>query len=309
MVGPRKHLSILGLAPSRARGQNFLKDPNIAGKIADWVVNLAQIEPAAGPAIGGPRIATTTPGELERRGLEVVEIGPGLGALTGQILKRGLPLTAVELDRGLAEALRLWPEALDQRLRVVSQDILTVDLGRDFGPKPTLVCGNIPYNLSTPILFWFMDQAPIAQIGLFTLQKEMAQRLAAQAGSRDYGRLTVAVSLWYEIQAVLNIPPSAFSPKPKVDSALVYLRLKTDPPSASWRASVGRLTRAAFAARRKTIINNLTAQYGRPKAEEALSSLSLEPTLRAERLEPQVLAELARILEPLEEPETTRDPD
>jgi 16S rRNA (adenine1518-N6/adenine1519-N6)-dimethyltransferase len=142
-----------------------------------------------------------------------------------------------------------------------------------------------------------MEAAPVAVKGLFTLQKEMAQRLTASPGHKDYGRLTVAVSLWYEVKTFLQIPAGAFQPKPKVDSSLVYLRLKTEPPKAAFRAAVGRLTQAAFLARRKTILNNLGSHYGKARAEKALEALSVEPSLRPEKLEPQVLAELANLLE------------
>jgi 16S rRNA (adenine1518-N6/adenine1519-N6)-dimethyltransferase len=281
--GPIKELSLLGLAPSRARGQNFVQDPNVAGKIADLV---------AGQASGGPV-------GLEAGGgaMEIVEIGPGLGALTRPLLARGLELTAVELDRGLARALAGWPEAQSGRLKVLERDVLDLDLERDLGPKTYLVCGNLPYNLSTPILFWFMDQARVAPAGLFMLQREMALRLAAKPGSRAYGRLSVAVSLWYEPRIVLAVRPSAFRPRPRVDSSLVLVRLKGRPPEAAERGALGRLTAAAFAARRKTILNNLSAGYGKARALGALEELGIGPGLRAEALDPGRLLALAGILE------------
>jgi 16S rRNA (adenine1518-N6/adenine1519-N6)-dimethyltransferase len=225
---------------------------------------------------------------------EVVEIGPGLGALTKPLLERGALVTAIEFDRGLAEQLKSWPQALEGSLKVLEADILTVDLQRDLGSSSCLVCGNIPYNISSPILFWFMNQAHYQ--GVFTLQKEMAQRLAASPGSRSYGRLSVAVSLWYSIDSAFDIPASAFQPRPKVQSSVVFLSPKPQAPSIS-RKALGKLTAAAFHSRRKTISNNLVPAYGREKTQESLEALNIAPTVRAETLEPSVLAKLAHLLE------------
>ncbi|MDR2368906.1 MAG: 16S rRNA (adenine(1518)-N(6)/adenine(1519)-N(6))-dimethyltransferase RsmA [Deltaproteobacteria bacterium] len=277
MESPRKRLGEMGLAPSRARGQNFIRDPSVAGKIADLVAGEARAGGLAGP-------------------LGVVEVGPGLGALTGPLLGRGLRVTAVEVDRGLAEALGRWPEA-GEGLTVLGRDVLGLDLERDLGGGERVVCGNLPYNLSTPILFWFMDQARVAPRGIFMLQREMARRLVAGCGGREYGRLSVAVSLWYEARTVLAVPAEAFRPRPRVESSVVLLRLRGEPPTAGERAALGRLTAAAFFSRRKTILNNLVARYGRAVATEALGRLGIDPGLRAEALDPATLAALAGILE------------
>jgi 16S rRNA (adenine1518-N6/adenine1519-N6)-dimethyltransferase len=287
MTGPRGQLARLGLAPSRARGQNFIHDPGLAGRIADLILGQVSIEGGQPPGGGG-----------QLTGRRVVEIGPGLGALTRPLLNRGLSLTVVEVDRGLAAALEGWPEVFEKRLTVLCRDVLTLALVRDLGEGGYLVCGNLPYNLSTPIIFWFMDQASAAELGVFMLQKEMAQRLSAGPGGRDYGRLSVAVSLWYEVKTVMDIPASAFRPRPKVESTLVTLKARGVPPPAEERAALGRLTGAAFASRRKTIMNNLGARYGREKALGALEKLGLDPGLRAERLDPQEFSGLSAILEP-----------
>jgi 16S rRNA (adenine1518-N6/adenine1519-N6)-dimethyltransferase len=224
----------------------------------------------------------------------IVEIGPGLGALTKPLLSRGALVTAIELDRGLAAQLNTWPEAADGRLKILEADVLTVDLKKALGTDPVLICGNIPYNISSPVLFWFMNHSDSQ--GVFTIQKEMAQRLSAQPGSRSYGRLSVAVSLWYSIEVPFNIPPSAFQPRPKVDSSVIWLSPKISGPAVT-RPALGRLTAAAFHARRKTIFNNLLAAYGRKRTEDALEVLKIEPSARAETLEPDLLACLAHLLE------------
>jgi 16S rRNA (adenine1518-N6/adenine1519-N6)-dimethyltransferase len=202
---------------------------------------------------------------------------------------------AVELDRGLAEALKTWPEAETGELKVINQDILKLNLSQ-LGQTPFTVVGNLPYNLSTPILFWFLAQTPLAQAGVFMLQKEMAERLLAQPGQDSYGRLSVALSLWAEVKQILAAPPEAFQPKPKVHSAVVSL-IPQKAPEVSLKA-LGHLTKAAFHARRKTLANNLFPVYGREKSLAALAQLAVDPGLRAETLAPKVFAEMAKLLVP-----------
>lgn len=267
MPSPRKALNSLGLAPSRRRGQNFLKDAGVARRLAQAIA-----------AYGSP----------------IVEIGPGLGALTQPLLAAGAEVVAVELDRGLAQALAAWPAAQEGRLKVLSQDILSVSLA-DLGPGPFTVAGNLPYNISTPILFWFLAQSPLARAGIFMLQKEMAQSLLAKPGDKRYGRLSVAISLRAETRLVLEVSPEAFRPRPKVFSSAVAIIPKT-PPALPLKA-LGAFTAKAFFARRKTLANNLGAAYGSEKALAALAALGIDPGLRAEKLTPEILAELAKILE------------
>ncbi|MDR0354409.1 MAG: 16S rRNA (adenine(1518)-N(6)/adenine(1519)-N(6))-dimethyltransferase RsmA [Deltaproteobacteria bacterium] len=297
MNSPRRQLDDLGLAPAKARGQNFLRDARIAGQLADLV--LAQAK-AQGPSEGAEPSANGSLGPEQEAGelREVLEIGPGLGALTRPLLERGLRVTAVELDGGLAASLSSWPETETGRLKVVHKNVLELNLKRDLPSlTPWLVFGNLPYNLSTPILFWFMEQAEADSVGLFMLQKEMAQRLSAPSGGRDYGRLTIAVSLWHETSLLRRIPPSAFEPRPTVQSSFICLKPKTNPPPSLLRDKVGRLTRAAFFARRKTIGNNLSHGYGKDKAALALETLKINPSARPETLEPEVFLRLAELLE------------
>jgi 16S rRNA (adenine1518-N6/adenine1519-N6)-dimethyltransferase len=267
MPSPKNDLKKLGLAPSRARGQNFLRDPLLAQSLAQNILDL-------GP---GP----------------ILEIGPGLGAVTKPLLASGARIIAVELDNGLAEALKAWPEAKEGRLTVLNQDILTLNL-QDLDSGPLTVAGNLPYNLSTPILFWFLAQTPLAKAGLFTLQREMAQRLLAKPGESSYGRLTVAMTLWAEVKFVLDAPPTAFQPRPKVHSVAVSLKPKTPPPVPL--KTLESLTKAAFHARRKTLGNNLFSVYGREKTLAVLKTLNVEPSVRAETLAPEILLEMAILL-------------
>ncbi|MDL2259764.1 16S rRNA (adenine(1518)-N(6)/adenine(1519)-N(6))-dimethyltransferase RsmA [Deltaproteobacteria bacterium OttesenSCG-928-K17] len=275
MARVRDVLDELGLAPSKSRGQNFLKDENQIGRIVGAVLKGAD---------GAPRL---------------LEIGPGLGALTRPLLAGGAEIKAVEFDRGLAENLREnLAGQYPGQLTVLHRDILTVTEDELAPEAPFYLFGNLPYNISSPVLFWFLNHRRFFTGAAFMLQKEMAQRLTANPGGKDYGRLTVALGLWCEVKTILDVPPSAFHPRPKVESTVIALkpRAESELPPISPEV-VGRLTAAAFAARRKTILNNLSRAYGRAKAEEALAAAGIEPGLRAETLSPMVLADLALKLE------------
>ena len=155
-----------------------------------------------------------------RPGQALVEIGPGLGALTHPVVARSGALTVIELDRDLAVALRRQP-----LLQVIESDVLKVDfeaLAQTFG-RPLRVIGNLPYNISTPILFHLLGAAAHVQDQHFMLQKEVVQRMAAMPGHKDYGRLSVMLQWRYEIESVVAVPPEAFDPPPRVHSAVVRM--------------------------------------------------------------------------------------
>ncbi len=274
----RDALKELGLAASKERGQNFLKDEKV---VADIVRAVRQ---EAGEA-------------------EILEIGPGLGALTFALLEAGAKVTAVEFDRGLAENLKNIARAEYQgRLTIIHQDVLTLDPAplAENGGGPLFVCGNLPYNISSPLLLWFVGHLNYFSGALFMLQKEMAERLVASPAARDYGRLTVALALWCRARKLFLVPPSAFHPRPTVESAVIALAPRPDAETAALKVSkeaLGRFTAAAFAARRKTIFNNLSKVYGRDKAAAALERNCIAPGLRAETLAPEQLAALAERLE------------
>ncbi|MDE2276719.1 MAG: 16S rRNA (adenine(1518)-N(6)/adenine(1519)-N(6))-dimethyltransferase RsmA [Burkholderiales bacterium] len=183
----------------------------------------------------------------------LVEIGPGLGALTGPLLRRCQALTVVELDRDLAARLRREPG-----LTVIEADVLAVDftaLAARAG-APLRVVGNLPYNISTPILFHLLRHAAQVQDQHFMLQKEVVDRMAAAPGGRDYGRLSVMLQWRYRIEPVLAVPPEAFEPPPRVDSAVVRmvplpLQAGIDP------ARLGELVTVAFSQRRKLLRHTL----------------------------------------------------
>jgi 16S rRNA (adenine1518-N6/adenine1519-N6)-dimethyltransferase len=208
-------------------GQHFLVDAGVIDAI------VAAVEPRPGQAL--------------------VEIGPGLGALTAPLLARCGALTVIELDRDLAARLR-------QRagLAVVEADVLTVDfaaLARERG-QPLRVVGNLPYNISTPILFHLLDAAAHWRDAHFMLQKEVVERMAAAPGGKDYGRLTVMLQWRCAVEPLFDVPPQAFEPPPRVDSAVVRLRPHDAPPAVD-AARLGELVTVAFSQRRKLLRHTL----------------------------------------------------
>jgi len=213
--------------PRKRFGQHFLAD----GSVVDAIVRA--IDPRAGDAL--------------------VEIGPGLGALTLPLLACVPRLTVVELDRDLALRLRRNP-ALD----VIEADVLRVDFGalaRAAGRRLRVV-GNLPYNISTPILFHLLEAADAVEDQHFMLQKEVVERMAAAPGNKDYGRLTVMLQWRYEIENVLEVPPEAFEPPPRVLSALVRMRPLPLPEGVDAKL-LGEAVTVAFSQRRKILRHTL----------------------------------------------------
>lgn len=188
-----------------------------------------------------------------RPGQALVEIGPGLGAMTGPLLERCGRLTVIELDRDLAARLRR-----DSRLEVIEADVLTVDFAAvaERAGQKLRVVGNLPYNISTPILFHLLAVADRVVDQTFMLQKEVVERMAASPGGKDYGRLSVMLQWRYDIESVLDVPPEAFEPPPRVDSAVV--RMQPLPgTSAVDAALLGELVTVAFSQRRKLLRHTL----------------------------------------------------
>jgi 16S rRNA (adenine1518-N6/adenine1519-N6)-dimethyltransferase len=216
----------------------------------------------------------------------VVEIGPGRGALTTYLLARADRVVAIEIDRYLAE--RLAQTAM-QNLEVVEANALEIDLAQ-WGPA--VITGNLPYYAATAILERVMALGPTVRRGVFLTQKEVAERITALPGTRAYGYLSVAMQLSADIELLFEVPPAAFHPPPKVDSAV----LRSHPHDrAAELGIVDRLDFLRFVAlcfrqKRKTLRNNLSAQYG------ALVDAWPEANLRAEQIAIPVLAEMYRRL-------------
>ncbi|HEY9139801.1 MAG TPA: 16S rRNA (adenine(1518)-N(6)/adenine(1519)-N(6))-dimethyltransferase RsmA [Bryobacteraceae bacterium] len=215
----------------------------------------------------------------------VIEIGPGRGALTARLLEHAARVVAIEIDHSLADHLR-HRFAADHRLEVVEADVLSTDLAQ-WGPAP--IAGNLPYYITSPILERALRLRPPRAV--FLLQKEVAHRLLAQPGSRDYGYLTVATALFAAPRLLCEVRPSAFRPPPKVDSAAVEFAPR--PPAVPDAEAFLEFVARCFRHKRKTIRNNLAVVYGKDVIESWP-----EAALRAEQLSLPQLAEMWRRLRP-----------
>jgi 16S rRNA (adenine1518-N6/adenine1519-N6)-dimethyltransferase len=208
-------------------------------------------------------------------GERVVEIGPGLGAMTIPLRAHCDALTVIELDRDLAERLRRRGG-----LDVVESDVLRVDfaaLAERLG-GPIRVVGNLPYNISSPILFHLISAAPHVVDQVFMLQKEVVDRMAAKPGSKAFGRLTVMLQWRYEIEHLFDVPPEAFDPPPRVNSAIVRMRPRANPAAVN-PAVLGRIVGIAFSQRRKM----LRATLGKWLVEQGYTA-EFDGTRRAEQV-------------------------
>jgi len=224
----------------------------------------------------------------------VVEIGPGEGALTLPLLAAAGRLTAIELDTDLIPGLQARASAIGT-LEIVHADVLKVDftaLAQRLGVPRVRLAGNLPYYISSPILFHCVDHAAAIEDMHFMLQKEVVDRMAAEPGSKVYGRLSVMLQLACRVEPLFTVPPGAFRPPPKVDSAVVRLvplaeheRHDADPQR------VHAIVKAAFAQRRKTLANGLKTLLG----SEAIASAGIDPKARAETLAPDDFVRLAKL--------------
>jgi 16S rRNA (adenine1518-N6/adenine1519-N6)-dimethyltransferase len=208
-------------------------------------------------------------------GERLVEIGPGLGAMTIPLRRHADALTVIELDRDLAERLRRRGD-----LDVVESDVLRVDfaaLAERLG-GPIRVVGNLPYNISSPILFHLISAAPHVVDQVFMLQKEVVDRMAARPGTKAFGRLTVMLQWRYEVTHLFDVPPEAFDPPPRVNSAIVRMRPRATPAAVS-PAVLGRIVGIAFSQRRKM----LRATLGKWLVEQGYTG-EFDGTRRAEQL-------------------------
>jgi 16S rRNA (adenine1518-N6/adenine1519-N6)-dimethyltransferase len=232
-----------------------------------------------------------------RPGAAIVEIGPGQGALTFPLLDRHGALTAIEFDRDLHAPL-LAAAREHGELRLIEGDVLGVDLtalARESNGTDGRIrlVGNLPYNLSSPILFHALDHAAAIRDMHFMLQKEVVDRMAAPPGSKVYGRLSVMLQAFCAVTPLFTVPPGAFRPAPKVDSAVVRLVPRAaDAIGIRDRARFAAIVRAAFGQRRKTLRNALAGTVD----ADAIAAAGLDPGARAEQL---AVADFARLADPV----------
>jgi 16S rRNA (adenine1518-N6/adenine1519-N6)-dimethyltransferase len=242
-------LAALGLGARKSLGQHFLLDLNLTRKIA--------------------RLAGPLEGET------VIEVGPGPGGLTRALLEAGARVIAVEKDARFLPLLAEIGARADGRLKVLHADALALDEG-ELPPEAPIVA-NLPYNVATPLLVrWLTRARPSAMTLMF--QKEVARRIAAAPGSKDYGRLSVLAQALTETRIVLDVPARAFVPPPKVDSAVVRLVPRAERPDDALVTVLQQITQAAFGQRRKMLRSSLAAVGG----EDLCAAAGVEAALRAE---------------------------
>ncbi|MGG0719520.1 16S rRNA (adenine(1518)-N(6)/adenine(1519)-N(6))-dimethyltransferase RsmA [Robertmurraya massiliosenegalensis] len=281
-VRTRAILEKYGFSFKKSLGQNFLIDTNILNRIVDHA-NLT-----------------------EESG--VIEVGPGIGALTEQIARRSKKVVAFEIDQRLLPILEdtLSPYG---NTKIIHSDVLKADvaemIANEFvGFTDIMVVANLPYYVTTPIIMKLLEEKlPIRGI-VCMLQKEVAERIAAKPGTKDYGSLSIAVQYYTEAETVMIVPKTVFVPQPNVDSAVIRLTVRETPKVAVKSESFFfQVTKASFAQRRKTILNNLTSQLpqGKEKKEQILAALNeanIEPTRRGETLSIEEFALLSDALLP-----------
>jgi len=264
-------LQAFHLHASKRLGQNFLIDANIVRGIVE----------AAG-IVSGDR---------------VLEIGPGIGTLTQGLAEAGAAVTAVELDKKLPAVLAETLAGYEQ-VRIVPGDILKIDIRALMSDEPFKVVANLPYYITTPILMALLEQRlPVSSI-VTMVQKEVAERMTARPGGKEYGSLSVAVQYYTEPAIVLDVPPRSFLPAPEVDSVVIACRVRTQPAvTVKDERLFFRLVRAAFGQRRKTLANALkTLGMERERLAQAMEAAAIDAGRRGETLS---LTEFARLADQL----------
>jgi len=246
-----------GIRLTKAMGQHFLADPNLARRIAG--------------------LAGVGPGD------RVLEVGAGFGSLTVALAATGADVLAVELDRGVAAALREVVAPLD-RVRVLEADALRVDWGTELRGSPWKMASNLPYNVAVPILFTLLEAAPAITDYTVMVQREVGDRLAAWPTTQAYGALSVRLAYRAQVTMLRRVPPAVFWPEPRVDSVLLRITPR-EPPVPTPRDLLFRVVEEGFAQRRKTMRNALVRLGLSPaQAVAALERCGLDPSVRAESL-------------------------
>jgi 16S rRNA (adenine1518-N6/adenine1519-N6)-dimethyltransferase len=262
-ASPKRILEERGLRPRKRFGQNFLVDARFAARVA-------QVVP---------------------EGSAIIEIGGGTGALTAALLERSRNLTVLEIDRDLVPMLR-ERFAGDARVNVCEADALTFDLAGALAasPPPRAVCGNLPYNITTPLIEAIIECASFWECAVLMVQREYAQRLTARAGTPEYGSLSAFVGYHCRARRLLDVGAGAFYPAPAVASSIVVLEPRLpDAPRARDERLLLRFIRAAFAQRRKMLVNSVVSALGedapsRDTLVQAMNAAGIAVDIRAERV-------------------------
>lgn len=273
LINPQNTIALIKeyeFAFKKRFGQNFLIDAHVLDKI-----------------IAGAQIGT---------GDTVLEIGPGIGTLTQALCEVAGEVIAVEIDRDLIPILKKTLASYDN-VRVINEDILKLDLA-SISEKPLKVVANLPYYITTPIIMGLFESgAPLQSITVM-VQKEVAERMQAKPAGKEYGALSLAVQYYAEAEIIANVPPNCFMPRPGVGSAVIHLKKHAVPPvTPKDEAFLFRVIRAAFAQRRKTLMNALrndvSLSLTKEQISDVLSDMELSETVRGERLSLAEFSELS----------------
>lgn len=266
----RELATLLDFKPSKSLGQNFVIDANVCTKIV--------------------RTAGVTSDDI------ALEIGPGLGSLTLALLESARSVIAVEIDPRLAGQLPLTVAQYfehPENLTVINKDALTI---HDLLQQPTVLVANLPYNVSVPVLLHLLEKFPSIRSGVVMVQAEVADRLAAKPGGKEYGIPSVKAAWWADVKNAGTVSRSIFWPAPNVDSKLVRFTRRETPGSEELRIKVFTIIDNAFAQRRKMLRSALSGLYGSSSAAEAiLTAAGIDPTLRGEVLEIQGYCQIAAV--------------
>ncbi|MGM9663375.1 MAG: 16S rRNA (adenine(1518)-N(6)/adenine(1519)-N(6))-dimethyltransferase RsmA [Eubacteriales bacterium] len=265
-----------GIAPQKRYGQNFLINPTVVSRIADTCAD-------------------------ENAG--VIEIGPGIGTLTRELSPRFRKVVALEIDTSLIPVLEETLADLDN-VKVINADAMKIDLAdlvrEEFADMPVYVCANLPYYITSPIVMSLLEAGGIFEAVTVMIQKEVADRFCASAGSADYGAITLAVNYYSDVEKCFNVAPGNFMPPPKVTSSVIRMNIRKEPPvSVRDKENMFRMIRAAFTCRRKTLVNALctsSSKCGKEEVIHILTKLGYDPNIRGERLS---LSDYARISDEL----------
>ena len=273
-AGVREVIDRHGLSAKKKLGQHFLVD----GHVLDKILNAADVGPADA----------------------VLEIGPGIGGLTQGLVERAGHVVAVELDKQLIPILQ--NQFASESVTIVQGDILRIDLPQILAPYTGMnikAVANLPYYITTPVILYLLESGlPFKSITVM-IQKEVAQRMAAGPGTKDYGSLSLAVQYYADVSIAANVPVNCFMPRPAVDSAVAHLQILPSPRVDANKELLFKIIHAAFNHRRKTLINTLDGVgFGNGKADlaQTLESIGLNPQVRGEALNIFQFAELAQVL-------------
>lgn len=272
----RDVLSRHGFSFSKGLGQNFLINPTVCPRMAE----LGNAQPGWG----------------------MIEIGAGVGVLTAELAQRADKVVCIEIDSRLLPILDETLAEFDN-IKIVNEDVLKVDLHRliaeEFGEMPVAVCANLPYYITSPIIMNLLEsRLPISSLTVM-VQKEAAQRICAQPGSREVGAVSIAVRYYCEPQVLFQVSRGSFMPAPDVDSTVIRLDIRKEPPvQVNKESDFFRVVKAAFSQRRKTLSNTLSSGLSLSKAQanELLEKAGVAANLRAEQLSMQQFADIANAL-------------